>query len=191
MRRIIKNPQSEVVRNSYTYPQDRDSIIEVMLNEQGNICAYSETYIGRFDQREIEHFNPTIKETVNDGYHNWYLVKGKVNREKGNVTKWLKYQPIMSPTDFRLEERILYSNGDYILADSNDLEAKNLIALLKLDDPDLAEERRRYINRTKSEIETYGETATKFLNDLLSECPQWVYFIRALKEEFGFIHPNY
>ena len=60
------------------------------------------------------------------------------NKEK--ASKWERYQPILHPTDATFEDRILYLDGDYFTCSSKDTEAKNLIDLLKLDDPILADD---------------------------------------------------
>ena len=54
--------------------------------------------------------------------------------ESGKSYKWKNYQPILHPTAEDFEERIIYLDGDYIAKSNEDIEAQNLISLLKLDD---------------------------------------------------------
>jgi hypothetical protein len=137
--------------------------------------------LGRTDKREIEHFNPTLKNSTNDSYHNWFLVKAQWNSEKSN--KWAKFQPILHPTSADFLDRIVYESGNYI-CHPTDIEAKNLIKLLKLDDLELTKDRVRYIDRRKKEIEEKQMSAEVYFQELLTEEPSHVYFIRAIEEEF-------
>jgi hypothetical protein len=185
MRKIIKSDKSEVVREGLTYKVNGDNkkLAESLCQEQNSICAYTETYLGRTDKKDIEHFNPTLKGTSADGYGNWFLVKAQWNSEK--ASKWANYQPILLPTDADFEKRIVYFEGDYIAASQADVEAVNLIKLLKLDDYELATERYAYLENLKETLAYSGKTAQQFVDDLLSIRPSLVYFIRAVQEELN------
>jgi hypothetical protein len=132
MRRQVKlNPESSPIdMNDWKYPTNTTEIQTQLLVEQNNICAYTETYLGRTDKKEIEHFNPTLKKTDDDGYKNWFLVKAQWNNEKGSTPRWQKHQPLIHPTAKDFEERIIYLDGEYICK-SSDKEAENLIKYLK------------------------------------------------------------
>jgi uncharacterized protein (TIGR02646 family) len=183
MRRVVKSADSEIVNRQLTYKKDNnDELRELLAIEQHYLCAYTETYLAASDDAHIEHFNPNLKPTTADGYHNWFLVKGLWNTRKS--TKWADYQPILHPTAEDFEERILYRNGNYILADSEDVKADNLIQLLDLDNAELATQRKRYIERKRKEINNLGLTAQAYFDDLIVDYPEGVYFIRALQEEF-------
>ncbi|MEZ0611124.1 hypothetical protein ACAW74_21605 [Fibrella sp. WM1] len=125
MRRIEKKPDSSIITEQLTYTNKnhRPKITEVLRREQHNICAYTEEYLGRADKAEIEHFNPTLKATDQDGYQNWFLVKGQWNNEKGSVARWRRHQPLLLPTSEDFEQRIVYLDGRYIVSDQNDIEA--------------------------------------------------------------------
>ena len=97
MRRQIKKSDSIILKGNWKYKKGKDNskIGEALLEEQNFICAYTETYLGlRFDSKDIEHFNPTLKLTDKDGYENWFLVNHKLNIEKGSTARWLKHQDI-------------------------------------------------------------------------------------------------
>ena len=182
MRRVIKLVESAIIEQNLTYKKgNNDKLRTLLAQEQHNICAYTETYLGASDDAHIEHFNPTLKGKADDNYSNWFLVKSLWNTRKSE--KWGEYQPILHPTAADLEQRILYIDGDYAAADPNDIEATNLIRLLDLDNARLADQRKRYIRLKKQEIQDAGESAAKYINDLLLLYPEGVYFIRSIEEE--------
>ena len=153
MRRILKNNDSEIIKRGLNYIEGNSynnlKISKILYKEQKGFCVYTEEYLGRADARDIEHFNPNFKGTDNDSYSNWFLVKHLCNSEKS--TKW--FEQILLPTNKNFEKRIVYDKGDYRISDANDIEAINLIKLIKLDDLMLADERKKYINRKRNEIE--------------------------------------
>jgi hypothetical protein len=187
MKKIIKKDTSEITKQNLNYVVGNSSnnkkISLVLYKEQKGFCAYTEEFIGRADAKDIEHFNPTLKGTDEDSYHNWFLVKHQWNNEK--ATKWEKYQPILHPTDTTFENRILYLDGDYVLADSKDIEAKNLIDLLKLDDVLLADERKKYIKRKKEEIQIFDVDSSDFFEILIKDDVKQVSYLRAIDKEFN------
>jgi hypothetical protein len=175
MKRQFKKENSAVLTNRWTYPANRSQIKNALLDEQNHRCAYTETYLGRTDKAEIEHFNPSLKNKMDDDYQNWFLVKAQWNNEKGSVLRWKKYQPLLHPTDLDLEKRIVYFEGDYI-SEIADIEANNLIKFLKLDDLELAEERKLYIKRRKDAILNRGIDAQTYFEEKLNNEPASVYF---------------
>jgi uncharacterized protein (TIGR02646 family) len=185
MRRINKPAHSIVLQESLSYKVSRDNskLAKALRDEQNNICAYTETYLGRSDKKDIEHFNPTLKGTEADNYQNWFLVKAQWNSEK--ATKWVAFQPILHPTADDFEQRIIYLDGEYIETSANDEEASHLIKLLKLDDPELAIERLSYLENIRETLEFSGKTPQQYIDDLLRTRPNLVYFIRALEEELA------
>lgn len=186
MRRVIKKPDSKILKEELSYisgnSTNNKKIADILFDEQKKFCAYTDEYISRTDTGDIEHFNPTLKDTLSDNYYNWFLVKHQWNLEKSY--KWGKYQPVLSPTAEDFEERVIYKDGDYIAKESDE-EANNLIKLLKLDDPTLAENRKRYIKRKREEMKAFGQDATSFFSDLISADVCRVSYLRAIKEEFG------
>jgi hypothetical protein len=193
MRRQIKRADSLVIAGGWRYivgnSANNEQIRDILLAEQGNICCYTEIYLARAVKAELDHFDPTLKDKPSDSYYNWYAISGVWNNEKSN--KWSKHQPVLKPEAEDFEERIIYSDGDYLVVNPADTEAKNLFELLNLGDPDLADQRKRYIARMKDNIATAGETANEYFADLMDSYPEGVYFIRALKEVFGYVHQYY
>lgn len=187
MRRIIKDNKSEIVSRNLKYLEDNSTnnqkISKILFNEQKGFCAYTEEYISRADAKDIEHFNPNLKGTISDNYSNWFLVKHQWNKEKSS--KWEKYQPVLHPTDKNFNTKIIYDNGDYRVANSDDIYSVNLIKLIKLDDAILADERKKYIRRKKAEIEKFGQSASYFFEILIQADIKQISYIRAIQEEFN------
>ena len=187
MRRIIKDDNSEIISQNLIYIEGNSTnnsrISKLLFKEQKGFCAYTEEYMGRADARDIEHFNPNLKGTNADGYQNWYLVKHQWNSEK--ASKWDQFQPVLLPTNTDFNTKILYDNGDYRVADSNDVESCNLIKLIKLDDLILADERKRYIRRKKDEIGMYGLSQVDFFKVLIEANINQISYLRAIQEEFN------
>jgi HNH endonuclease len=186
MRRIHKKNDSEIVLKKLNYIEGNSNnnlkISKILYQEQKGFCAYTEEFIGRADAKDIEHFNPKLKNTAEDSYLNWFLVKHQWNIEKS--TKWDNFQPIINPTDSNFENRIVYDNGDYRVADSNDIEAVNLIRLIKLDDLILADERKKYIRRKTDEIQKFGISNEAFFKILIEDNIKSISYLRAIQEEF-------
>lgn len=186
MRRIKKDTDSVIVAQKLSYRKGNNShLSDLLAEEQHNICAYTEEYLGRADKAEIEHFNPNLKFSGQDGYENWFLVKAQWNNEKGRKKRWGDFQPLMHPTAQDFETRILYDNGRYILADENDVEARNLRAYLKLDDEELAKQRVNYIRRLKSDLALSGLPKQVFIDARLRMNRNDIYYIRAVEEELN------
>lgn len=187
MRRAHKNPQSALATGQLRYisgnKENNKKIAEALLTEQKRFCAYTDEFISRTDAADIEHFNPQLKNTAEDNYHNWFLVKHQWNNEKSN--KWDKFQPILHPTAPDFEERIVYKDGDYIAHSNPDQEAQNLVKLLQLDNAVLADNRKKYIKRKREEINAFAQDAESFFTALINDDPCRIIYPRAIKEEFG------
>ncbi len=186
MRKAFKNPDSIIITENLKYVSgnsgNNKKIAEVLLKEQKKFCAYTDEYISRTDAKDIEHFNPTLKDTPEDNYYNWFLVKHQWNKEKSY--KWENFQPVLHPTANDFEERVVYIDGDYFASSDVDIEAKNIISLLKLDDAELADKRKRYIARKREEIKAFGQDALTFFSTLIENDTCQVSYLRAIKEEF-------
>lgn len=187
MRRAIKNPESEIIQKNLRYKSNNSKnnkkIANILLSEQKQFCAYTDEIISRTDSTDIEHFNPTMKNTDDDNYDNWFLVKHQWNQEKSY--KWQNHQPVLHPTAEDFEERVIYVDGDYVAKSSEDIKAQNLINLLKLGDAALADERKRYIKRKREEINIFGVGNKEFFSILINDDIARVSYPRAIKEEFG------
>ncbi len=67
MRRTIKNSDSEIIKNNLRYisgnSNNNKKIADILGEGQKKFCAYTDEYLGRTDARDIEHFDPTLKDT--------------------------------------------------------------------------------------------------------------------------------
>ena len=181
MKRIIKNSDSEVILNDIKYKKGDNSILgKILLKEQKNFCAYTEEYIGVNDAVDIEHFNPNLKYSNIDSYENWYMVKHKPNNLKRST--WI--EPILYPLDEHFESRLIYSDG-YFLHDPEDIEAKNLIDLLNLNDEIFVKNRKRFINRRKERISEKQISVYEYFTEKIENEIESLKYLRTIQEEFN------
>jgi hypothetical protein len=180
MRRIIKNPDSEIVLKNIRYKiGDNKKLSKLLLKEQKNFCAYTEEYIGINDASDIEHFNPNLKFTDDDCYENWFMVKHKPNSIKS--TKWL--QPILHPTDENFEQKLIYSDGCF-LCHPDDIATQNIIDLLDLNNLIFVRFRQKFIKRRKERIHERGVSIQDYFKEKIENEIESIKFLRAIQEEF-------
>lgn len=180
MKRICKNPDSEIVLNKITYKKSgNQNLRSILLKEQKNFCAYTEEYIGNNDAVDIEHFNPNLKYLENDSYQNWFMVKHKPNNLKR--TNWI--EPILHPTAEDVEARLIYFDG-YFLHQPEDIETKNLIDLLNLNDEIFVRNRKKYIERRKDRINERSIPPRDYFQEKINSEIDSIKYLRAIQEEF-------
>jgi len=186
MKRVLKSPFSLIISDKIIYKSkgDNSKLGSLLLKEQKGFCAYTEHYIGFDDANDTEHFNPNLKDQLEDNYYNWYKVKHLPNQRKTN--NWI--EPILMPYAEDFESRIIYDEAEYF-AKPNDDEANNLIILLDLNNQKRVEDRKNYIKRRResindrklqSDIEIKKYFQDKIDNEINSIC-----YLRAIQEEFG------
>ncbi len=180
MRRIIKNPNSEVIAQGLVYKKSNNSALrKILLFEQKGYCAYTEERIECNDAVDIEHFNPTLKNTNADSYQNWFMVKHKPNNLKRS--KWT--EPILHPSSADFEGRLLYNDG-YYFHKPEDIETRNLIELLQLNDEIFVKNRKKYIARRNDIISRSFTSAEIYFQDLVQNELEIIKYLRAIQEEF-------
>lgn len=181
MRRVFKNPNSEIVIQKILYKKGNNKkLASILLKEQKSFCAYTEEYIGTNDAVDIEHFNPNLKYLETDSYENWFMVKHKPNNLKR--TNWI--ESILYPFDENFEKRLIYSDG-YFLHNPEDIEAKNLIDLLKLNGEIFVKNRKRFIQRRKERIAEKEVSAFDYFTEKIENEIESLKYLRAIQEEFG------
>ncbi len=158
------------------YPTHKKEIRLILESEQQFFCAYTEERISAISSIDVEHFNPTFKNTINDGYENWFAVSHKWNQIKKDE-QWANLQPILHPTAKDIEERLFYKDGYYVNS-PEDVLTENLKRFLDLNNMTLVTERKKYIQRLK-----FLETKLN-LEEYLDKYPNDVYYRRAIKSEF-------
>jgi hypothetical protein len=188
MRRIDKKADSDILTQNLQYSKatERPAILVVLEAEQNHFCAYTEERFTAGYAREVEHFNPTLKNTPQDNYENWFAVGAKWNKMKGtsnSVSRWNDFQPLLSPTASDLEQRVLYVGGDYV-AHVNDIEAKNLIDYLNLSHEDLVADRKAHMAFINDLLALFGDDKNILLAYIRKNIKEFK-FPRAIFEEFG------
>jgi hypothetical protein len=181
MKRILKNTNSEIITKKLSYKKGNNkNLASLLLKEQKNFCAYTEEYIGINDAVDIEHFNPNLKYQKEDSYQNWFMVKHKPNNLKR--TNWI--EPILHPTSEDFENRLIYSDGIFF-HDPKDIETKNLIDLLNLNDEIFVKNRKKFIQRKRDRISEKGIPATEYFKEIILNEIDSIKYLRAIQEEFN------
>ncbi|RRJ90916.1 hypothetical protein EG240_07780 [Paenimyroides tangerinum] len=189
MKRIVKKSDSLVISENLKYHSkgNNSRLSGILFKEQKGFCAYTEEYISFEDAKDIEHFDPNLKNTNDDNYNNWYIVKHLANQRKTN--NWL--EPILQPYQEDFEKRIIYNDGAYF-SKPNDIEAKNLIDLLDLNNFQKVQLRKRYIKRRKDallkrniELDDIENIKQYFQEKIDGEIEESVRYLRAIQEEFN------
>ena len=183
MRKQTKITDSLAKEIKYIKNGNNSNLRQILFNEQKGFCAYTETFLGRSDEKDINHFNPSQDYNERNNYTNLFLCKSQWNKEKSN--KWKDFQPVLSPLNNDFEKRIDYNKELKLFEakDQNDIDAKNLVKLLKLDNPDLSIERKKYIELCHELIENY-ENPKVFFQKIIKMNIGNLQFIRSLEIEF-------
>jgi hypothetical protein len=180
MKRIIKSPDSKIIQKRLIYKKGGNKeLSSILLKEQKNFCAYTEEYIGINDAVDIEHFNPNLKYSEADSYQNWFMVKHKPNNLKR--TNWI--EPILHPTVEDFERKLIYFDG-YFFHNPEDIETKNLIDLLNLNDEIFVKNRKKYIERRKERIKEKGVSEEEYFKEKINFEIDSIKYLRAIQEEF-------
>lgn len=184
MRYLGKRDDSEIVREGWRYPRDRERIAGALRREQRGFCAYSERYLQPIDAAEIEHIDPRDKDTDRDGYRNGYLVLRWMNLHKRRDIE--RFLPLLPPTAGDISRRITYRHGQFLPVDPADREADNLITWLGFNRPELAQERADHVRRVRRVLRLIGDEQ---LQVLLRDDPFYASFATALEAELGIAVP--
>lgn len=180
MKRIFKDSNSQIIINNLSYKKGKNSALgKILLKEQKNFCAYTEEYIGINDAVDIEHFNPNLKYSENDSYQNWFMVKHKPNNLKR--TNWI--EPILHPTSNDFEQRLIYFDG-YFLHQPEDIETKNLIDLLNLNEEIFVKNRKKYIERRRERMNEKQLNPLEYFTKQVNSEVDTIKYLRAIQEEF-------
>jgi hypothetical protein len=172
---------SQIITSDLSYKKSNNTeLSKILLKEQKNFCAYTEEYIGINDAVDIEHFNPNLKYTTNDSYYNWFMVKHKPNNLKR--TNWI--EPVLHPSSEDFEERLIYFDG-YFLHNPDDIETKNLIDLLNLNDEIFVRNRKKFIERRRDRMKEKQLNPTDYFNEKVNSEIDSIKYLRAIQEEFG------
>ena len=164
--------------NDLRYPQDRDKAVHALTSLQKGYCAYSERYLKPLDSVELEHFDPRIKNTDEDGFKNWHAVIRWMNAHKSRRID--DFEPL---PDFEtwMPDRVRYEGGFFVCEDG-DLETKNLIEFLGVNRLEVFEERSNHIARLRNMQNKLGQ---ELIIEILCESPEELSFPTAIEAELG------
>jgi len=138
--------------------------------------------MNRIDRCDVEHFDPRLKHTAQDGYWNWYAVLSWMNAHKPRKIE--PFLPILSPFDDSVRERISYDGSQFFAVNEEDVEAKNLILFLGWNRPEVAKDRSDHVHRIRDLFGLLKNDAEEFKLFLLAH-PENCSFCSALTFEFG------
>ena len=107
------------------------------------------------------------------------MVKHKPNNLKR--THWIEL--ILYPTTEDFEKRLIYFEG-YFIHKPEDIETKNLIELLNLNDEKLVKNRKNFIERRKERIKEREISTEDYFRERISKEIESIKYLRAIQEEF-------
>ncbi len=190
MKLLGKTPNSEIIAEGLTYQENRSRnnkrLLELLLSEQRNFCAYTEKYVQGLDSTEVEHFNSAIKYW--DDYYNYYAVLRKANEYKIKKDNTYRNAGFLDNLFFQnnddFSRRVHYVDGVYEETDAMDIEAKNFIDFLGFNEHPLYQDRKNHVERLKESFENAGWDSQRCL-DYFRTYPNELSFITALEHELG------
>ncbi len=188
MKFIFKDSNSQILKENITYKknynENNKKLLDMLIKEQKNFCAYTEKYISNLETVEVEHFNSSKK--YNDDYYNYYAVLRKANLYKKDekYKNATFFTNLFFQNEQKFNDKIEYLKGDFIYSeiDENDVESKEFIDFLDLNNSDLVKERKNHISRLnylakeQIDLKKYLENHKEELN-----------FITIIEKEFNII----
>ncbi len=185
MKFLSKRANSLVLKQDLRYEENKAAnnkvLLEVLLAEQFNFCAYTEEYVKTSSSPEVEHFNPRNKYA--DDYYNYYVVLRSANLQKKRKEKKYLDATFFDSLFFQKEfhERIRFIVDDLIYeeVDPNDQEAKDFIDYLDLNDHDQWQLRKNHLERLVKFFEKDG------LLIHFRKYPEELNYITAIEARFG------
>jgi hypothetical protein len=183
-----KLSDSEIRTSGWSYDRkaDRPQIREALLFEQFGFCAYTEKVLGPTDGPEIEHYDPRLKSTPDDGYTNWYAVCHRVNQIKPKKLD-ARFLPIIErPHETDLASRIQYvgDKGCFEPLDPDDVEAQNFLRFICVNETELVKERMAHVGRILDGFDAHHRDFAAFSRVLLND-KKLLSFISALETALG------
>lgn len=180
MRFLLKPDGVPVAFAGLRYGPDSAAIRENLMRVQQNFCAYSEKHLQNLDSVDIEHFDPRIKGTAEDGFRNWYAALGKINgRRRRRV---LPEELFPDPGTADIQARIKYEDGQFQAVDPLDEEIESLIRFIRANDELTLSHRAAHVSRI-ADIRKWKTQAE--LHEYLLKHPAELSFPSALESELG------
>ncbi|MBP9886133.1 MAG: hypothetical protein KBF93_07535 [Leptospiraceae bacterium] len=186
MKFLSKKTNSNISSQGLTYQDNRSAnnkkLLNELISEQKNFCAYTEKYLKPLDSPEVEHFNSKIK--YQDDYYNYYAVLRAANlyKQDEKYPNASFFKNLFFQSEDELKKRIVYSDGIYQEVNPQDIEAKEFIDFLGLNDNRLYTERARHVHRIKHLVSNYSKEE---ILDFLKRYKEELSFITALEVELN------
>lgn len=187
MKFLSKNAESAILEQGLVYNKNASNnkkLCEKLIKEQHHFCAYTEQYIQATDSPEVDHFDSSLK--YNDDYYNYYAVIRWANAKKQDE---LYKSAVFFKTRFyqdreALARRISFVENEFEETSPDDVEARDFIAFLGLNHPDLYSRRLKHVSRLK-EIFSLGEFDDKAMYLYFNQHPEELSFPTAIEKAFG------
>jgi len=181
MKYLLKQDDSDILNQELSYAKqaDRTEIRRILKIEQFGFCAYSERFIKETDS--VEHFDPRLKNTDHDNYHNWFAVLSRINHCKPKKIE--PFLPIAEPNSEILRSQLKYEEGIYQPENESNNSVQNLINFLGLNGIELFTDRQNHISRIRA-LQSLCVTEEEFYEQLI-QFRENLSFATALEEEFN------
>lgn len=181
MKFLEKPKETPAAFNALQYARDSTTILGLLQSQQSGFCAYSEKWLQSLDSVHVEHYDPRLKKTATDGFHNWYAVVGKINGRR--VRKKLKpFLPLPSPWKADTQRRIIFDSDIFAPLNPGDDKMRRLIAFVRANDPLTVEQRQAHIELVASLLEWKSHAE---LRDYMLQHPVLFSFPSALESKLG------
>lgn len=183
MRFATNRPDSKILAEGLAYkPKGRNRrLCNLLLEEQQNFCAYTERYAEPDHCMEIEHFDDTIKGTSEDTYDNWFAAYRRVNLRKPGLRDFGK--PVCNPAEVT-PDRYIYRDHEFHPADENDVELKNLIEFLRLNEQEFVEAREQHVDLVLDLLNISNLPPDEF-DTFICRRPKLLSYLSALEATLG------
>lgn len=193
MKFLFKHKDSAILAKGLVYKNGGNRpLLKLLLAEQKNFCAYTETYILPDDDDDfpesvdIEHFNAALKSTDDDNYYNYYAVLHRINIKKldEKYADATFHNSLFFHNREELDSRIEYdlSNNLYFEKQENDSEARDFIDFVQIDSSIVFKRRAKHLEKLETIRQAYPDKQG-FISYLLSH-PQDLNFITAIEKKF-------
>lgn len=195
MKFLPKRTTSAVLTQSLRYKKGQTTnnrnLLDLLLAEQKGFCAYTEEVLLENTLcPEVEHFNANLK--YNDNYYNYYVVSSYINQQKakkdkkGTYKEALFFESLFFHSSDVLLNRIKYEDGIFQERALGDMEAKQFIDYVGLNDPIVKKKRDNTVRRLKNTIASFTkqQMVSYFKQEILQE-KEAISFITAIEHEFN------
>lgn len=192
MKFLTKTPDSRILVEALVYQPKghNDRLLGLLCNEQRGYCAYTERRFSANDTCAVEHFDPTLKNTPQDDYYNYYATLQSANQRKRRkerrpeAANWSWRSPGVKffQVPSALEQRIRYvpQGCFYEEIDAGDVEARALIDYLGLNDNVIVEERQNHVKLLRRIFNNHTEWPEQQQLEFLKAHPEMLSFPTAL-----------